>query len=78
MITIVPRLVAPLLTGADVPLPMPSAWADTRIVLPPDLPGSLHNPLTGTTIEPASDGLAAAEVLGDLPVALLITTTRRG
>jgi (1->4)-alpha-D-glucan 1-alpha-D-glucosylmutase len=78
LITIVPRLAAPLLTGAEVPLPMPSAWADTRIVLPPDLPGSLHNPLTGTTIEATPDGLAAAEVLGDLPVALLIATARRG
>jgi (1->4)-alpha-D-glucan 1-alpha-D-glucosylmutase len=76
LITIVPRLVAPLLTGAEAPLPRPGTWADTHIVLPPDLRGSLHNPLTGTTIEPTPDGLAAADVLADLPVALLATTAR--
>jgi (1->4)-alpha-D-glucan 1-alpha-D-glucosylmutase len=77
LVTIVPRLVAPLLTGAEAPLPRPGTWADTHIVLPPDLRGSLHNPLTGTTIEPTPDGLAAADVLADLPVALLTTTGAR-
>ena len=71
LIVIVPRLAAPLLDGAEVPLPPAAAWGDTRVALP-DLPGgSLHNPLTGKTIEGGSDGLAAAEALADLPVALL-------
>ena len=73
LIVIVPRLVAPLLDGAEVPLPPAAAWRDTRVALP-DLPGrSLHNPLTGTTIEPEPESLAASDVLASLPVALLTT-----
>jgi (1->4)-alpha-D-glucan 1-alpha-D-glucosylmutase len=73
VIVIAPRLAAPLLDGADIPLPPPGAWGNTRVALP-DLPGgSLHNPLTGKAIEPGPDGLAASEVLADLPVALLTT-----
>lgn len=78
LITIVPRLIEPLLNGSELPLPPAAAWGDTRIALPAELPGaSLHNPLTGAEIEPPAEGLAAAEVLADLPVALL-TTIRPG
>jgi (1->4)-alpha-D-glucan 1-alpha-D-glucosylmutase len=73
LIVIVPRLVAPLLDGAEVPLAPPAAWGDTRIALPDRPVGSLHNPLTGKMLEPGADGLAAAEALADLPVALLTT-----
>jgi (1->4)-alpha-D-glucan 1-alpha-D-glucosylmutase len=73
LIVIVPRLVAPLLNDVEIPAPPAAAWGDTRIALP-DLPGGfLHNVLTGNTIEPAPDGLAVAEALADLPVALLTT-----
>ena len=77
LVTIVPRLVGPLLEGVDLPMPPPAAWADTRIVLPHMPAGGLHDALTGRTIEPGADGLAAADVLADLPVALL-TTVRPG
>jgi (1->4)-alpha-D-glucan 1-alpha-D-glucosylmutase len=73
LIVIVPRLVAPQLDGADIPLPPPAAWGDTRVALPDRPSRSLHNPLTGKMIEPGADGLAAAEALADLPVALLTT-----
>jgi (1->4)-alpha-D-glucan 1-alpha-D-glucosylmutase len=73
LVVIVPRLAAPLLDGADVPMPLATAWADTRVALPDPLHGPLHNPLTGTTIEAGSDGVAASEALADLPVALLTT-----
>ena len=73
LIVIAPRLAAPLLNGADIPLPPPAAWGDTRIALPNLLGGSLYNPHTGTTIEAGPDGVAASEVLADLPVALLTT-----
>jgi (1->4)-alpha-D-glucan 1-alpha-D-glucosylmutase len=73
LIVIAPRLAAPLLAGAEVPLPPPAAWGDSRVALP-DLAGRpLHHALTGKTIEPGAEGLAAAEALADLPVALLTT-----
>jgi (1->4)-alpha-D-glucan 1-alpha-D-glucosylmutase len=73
LIVIVPRLVAPLLDGVDIPLPPPAAWGDTRVALP-DLPGGrLHNPLSGKAIESDPEGLTAAEALADLPVVLLTT-----
>jgi (1->4)-alpha-D-glucan 1-alpha-D-glucosylmutase len=73
LIVIAPRLAAPLLDGVEAPLPPAAAWGDTRVALP-DLPGGpLHDPFTGKTIEPGPDGLAVAEALADLPVALLTT-----
>ncbi|MGH6921253.1 MAG: malto-oligosyltrehalose synthase [Geminicoccaceae bacterium] len=73
LIVIVPRLVAPLLDGAEVPLPPAAAWRDTRVTLPDLLGRSLHNPLTGKTIERGPESLAASDVLASLPVALLTT-----
>jgi maltooligosyltrehalose synthase len=61
-----------------VPLPPPPAWGDSRIALPELAGRPLHNPLTGKTIEAGAEGLAAAEVLADLPVALLTTVQGAG
>jgi (1->4)-alpha-D-glucan 1-alpha-D-glucosylmutase len=70
LIAVVPRLAAPLLEGAEVPLPPASAWGDTRITLPEISSDRLHAPLTGSTIERA-ESLPAADVLARFPVALL-------
>jgi (1->4)-alpha-D-glucan 1-alpha-D-glucosylmutase len=74
LIVIVPRLAAPLLDGADVPLPPAQAWSDTQVVLPEPC-DQLHNPLTGATIALESGTVAAAQALGHLPVALLTTAS---
>jgi (1->4)-alpha-D-glucan 1-alpha-D-glucosylmutase len=72
LIVIVPRLAARLLDGAEVPLPPASVWGDTQVTLS-GIPGTrLRNPLTGQSIKRDS-GLAAAQTLADLPVALLTT-----
>jgi (1->4)-alpha-D-glucan 1-alpha-D-glucosylmutase len=73
LIVIVPRLVAPLLEGAQLPLPPATAWGDTRVVLPEVAAERLHNPLTGMSSEATPKGLLASEVLASLPVALLTT-----
>ncbi len=73
LLAIVPRLVSPLLDGAKLPLPLATAWGDTRVALPEIPAERLHNPLTGTSIEATPKGLLASEVLASLPVALLTT-----
>ena len=74
MLVVVPRLVAPLLADDDLPLPPAAAWADTAIELPEGWPdGPLVDALTDAQRRPRSGRLSVAEVLADLPVALLAT-----
>jgi (1->4)-alpha-D-glucan 1-alpha-D-glucosylmutase len=74
-LVVVPRLIAPLLEGAEVPLAPPQAWRDTSLELPPELQGRrLVNPLTGAELTPVvGQSVAIAELLRELPVALLAT-----
>jgi (1->4)-alpha-D-glucan 1-alpha-D-glucosylmutase len=71
MVVIVPRLVAPLLDGAEIPLPPAHAWGDTRVALPEIAAGRLHDPLSGAIVEAEPGGVLVADVLATLPVALL-------
>ena len=75
-ITVVPRLVAGLLTDRTAPPVGSDVWADTRIIVPPEVPArSYRNLFTGETLSADTSGgdanLSAAKVLGDFPVALL-------
>jgi maltooligosyltrehalose synthase len=65
---IVPRLLARLVQGTDLPLGH-AVWAQTRIVLPECL-GSLRfrNIFAGTTLQ----RLDVAELLAHLPVGVLL------
>ncbi len=75
-LAVVPRLVARL-TGAEgterAEPPTGAIWDDTRLRLPPGAPGVWRNVLTGATVESA----AVADLLSDLPVALLSGATAR-
>jgi (1->4)-alpha-D-glucan 1-alpha-D-glucosylmutase len=73
LIVIVPRLAAPLLEGAKLPMPPTEAWGDTRLALPQVSGVRLHNALTRETIEGRPESLRASDVLAALPVALLTT-----
>jgi (1->4)-alpha-D-glucan 1-alpha-D-glucosylmutase len=75
-LTIVPRLTAPITdNGARLPLGR-DLWADTWLLLPPDLgPGPFQNLFTGIALRPseaeAGRVLAVGEILAEYPVALL-------
>ena len=72
VLTVAPRLVAPLLQGSDRPLPPPAAWGDTAIELPEGWPQRLLvDELTGRRLTSRSGRLALCELLAELPVALL-------
>ncbi|HET6522344.1 MAG TPA: malto-oligosyltrehalose synthase [Geminicoccaceae bacterium] len=72
-LTVAPRLVLPLLGDGDRPMPPPAAWGDTTLRLPSGAESaSLTDVLTGAERSPDADGtLRLADVLSDLPVALL-------
>jgi len=76
VLTVVPRLVAPVTdNGARLPLGR-DLWADTWLVVPGDLgAGPYRNLFTGTELRPSvSDAgtvLAVGEILAEYPVALL-------
>jgi (1->4)-alpha-D-glucan 1-alpha-D-glucosylmutase len=76
VLTVVPRLAAPLTdNGARLPLGG-DVWGDTCLRLPQDLPGGPYlNLLTGTEVGAVSSEtgtlLRVAEILADFPVALL-------
>jgi (1->4)-alpha-D-glucan 1-alpha-D-glucosylmutase len=72
-IVIVPRLIAPLLRDSELPLPPPLIWADTEVELPEGwADAALRDELTGRPrASPPSGRLAIAELLAELPVALL-------
>jgi (1->4)-alpha-D-glucan 1-alpha-D-glucosylmutase len=74
-VVVVPRLVAPLLRDRELPLPAGAAWADTEVELPEGWTNAiLFDELTGRRhAPPHSGGLAVAELLAELPVALLST-----
>jgi (1->4)-alpha-D-glucan 1-alpha-D-glucosylmutase len=75
IIVVVPRLIAALLADRDQPFPAPSAWGDTRFALPPAAAGrDFLNHLTAQRVPSSSGTLAIADVLADLPVALLVTS----
>ncbi|HYD30830.1 MAG TPA: malto-oligosyltrehalose synthase [Azospirillaceae bacterium] len=73
-LVVAPRLVAPLLAEADVPLPPAESWADTTLLLPEmpeaqemtDLLGGQTHPL------PADGRMPVGRLLNRLPVALLV------
>jgi maltooligosyltrehalose synthase len=72
IVVVVPRLIAPLLRDRAQPCPAPTSWGDTRIELPADFAGrELVDQLTGQPVRASSGSLAIADVLADLPVALL-------
>jgi (1->4)-alpha-D-glucan 1-alpha-D-glucosylmutase len=72
MIVVVPRLVAALLQDCERPCPAPAAWGDTRVPLPAAVSRDLRDELTGRSVPAPAGSVAIAEVLTDLPVALLI------
>jgi (1->4)-alpha-D-glucan 1-alpha-D-glucosylmutase len=79
VLAVAPRLVAPLLAEDDLPLPPAAAWADTSIELPQGWPaGPLVDALSGVERRPRSALLGVAQVLADLPVALLATVAPAG
>jgi (1->4)-alpha-D-glucan 1-alpha-D-glucosylmutase len=73
MIAVAPRLAAALLEEGETPCPTRAAWGDTRLKLPADFSGDLHDEQTGRLV-PASGSIAIAEALAELPVALLATS----
>ncbi len=81
IVSVVPRLLAPLTTPAH-PVPVGAdSWGATRVLLPPELCANvLHNGITGEALQPevvdGRGGLALATVLGICPVAVLVTTLR--
>jgi (1->4)-alpha-D-glucan 1-alpha-D-glucosylmutase len=77
VLVVAPRLIAPLLAEDDLPLPPAAAWADTSIELPEGWPGGpLADALSGVERRPRAGRLGVAEVLAELPVALLATALR--
>jgi (1->4)-alpha-D-glucan 1-alpha-D-glucosylmutase len=76
VLTVVPRLTAPLTdNGARLPLGS-DVWDDTRVTLPPEIPrGPYVNLFSGAEVQTAETdsgpALAVGEILGEFPVALL-------
>ncbi|HEX6910374.1 MAG TPA: malto-oligosyltrehalose synthase [Longimicrobium sp.] len=73
VITVVPRLVATLTRGRGFGIPLPSDWTGTRLVLPEGLAGRYRDAFTGNVrvSDAAARTIAAGQVLGGFPVALL-------
>jgi (1->4)-alpha-D-glucan 1-alpha-D-glucosylmutase len=71
-LVLVPRLVATLLAGEERVPVGPQVWADTAVMLPPELPAARwSNVFTGEVVETSADRtLAVAQILGPFPVAL--------
>jgi (1->4)-alpha-D-glucan 1-alpha-D-glucosylmutase len=74
MIVVAPRLIAALLEGREAPCPAPAAWGDTRLELPFDLAGDLLDLLTERPLPAPARSITIAEILAELPVALLIAS----
>ncbi|MEW5931004.1 MAG: malto-oligosyltrehalose synthase [Gemmatimonadota bacterium] len=71
VVAAVPRLVATLVRERDFALPAAEDWRDTRVTgLDGVLEGRWRNVLTGEELDGA-EGLAAGELFGSFPVALL-------
>ena len=75
-LVVAPRLTAGRTEGGLRPALGEPAWADTVVVLPPELPRRYQDRLTGRRLEtrdwPDGEALVAAEILADFPVALLV------
>lgn len=72
-ISLVPRLAAPLLRDSDQPLIPSQRWEDTLIDLP-ETP--LTSALTGTAVSSGA-AVPVSELLGDVPVNLLVTANHQ-
>jgi (1->4)-alpha-D-glucan 1-alpha-D-glucosylmutase len=72
-ITVAPRLVLPLLDGAD--LPLPRSWDDTVVALPAGPPSgaALTDIFTGRSFDGGAGSLPVARLLERFPVALLVS-----
>ncbi len=77
MLVVVPVHVADLLEGADRPMIEPARWADTEVLMPP---GTASNAwldvMTGRRRKTSARRLRVAELLSDLPVAVLRDAAR--
>ncbi|HWK89554.1 MAG TPA: malto-oligosyltrehalose synthase, partial [Longimicrobium sp.] len=71
VITAVPRLVATLTRERGFALPDARTWKGTHLAVPRALAGAYRNALTGEQVRVGEDGIAAGEVFGAFPVALL-------
>jgi (1->4)-alpha-D-glucan 1-alpha-D-glucosylmutase len=69
-ITVVPRLIAPLVSGGRPPIGR--AWKGTRLSVPAGTPGELSDVLTGRTLAVRGGGIALSEAFEILPLALLV------
>jgi (1->4)-alpha-D-glucan 1-alpha-D-glucosylmutase len=73
IVLVVPRLVAGLLEYPELPCPAPSGWGDTRLEVPAAFASrEMVNHLSDRTMPASSGSLMVADVLFDLPVALLV------
>ncbi|HYO10221.1 MAG TPA: malto-oligosyltrehalose synthase [Tepidisphaeraceae bacterium] len=73
-VCVIPRLTSKLDAGGNDLSIGPAAWRDTTIVLPGLEAARFTDGLTGRALAPAGGGvLAAADVLADFPVALLLS-----
>lgn len=71
-VLIAPRLVGALIDAAEAPLGR-EAWADTEVALPEAIAGSYRNVFTEEVVRcDAAHALAAADVLANFPVAILL------
>ncbi len=73
IVVIVPRLVAPLLGEAGLPLPPAAAWGGTAISLPAGLEGRSWTDLLTDRPVPSGQALRVSDILADFPVALLVS-----
>jgi (1->4)-alpha-D-glucan 1-alpha-D-glucosylmutase len=71
-LVLVPRLLATLMESDERPPLGPQIWAETALMLPPQLPaGRWANAFTGESFDtPPDRALPVAQVLGPFPVAL--------
>ncbi|MDX1541193.1 MAG: malto-oligosyltrehalose synthase, partial [Geminicoccaceae bacterium] len=75
IVVVVPRLVTPLLVDAEVPLPPPERWAKTRLTLPDEASGGRFTDRFSGRRHEGGGELLVSDLLGDLPVALLVGAT---
>jgi (1->4)-alpha-D-glucan 1-alpha-D-glucosylmutase len=77
VLVVVPLHVATLVNGADRPMVPPDAWGSTEIVLPPGTASTAWtHVLTGRRRKSVSRRLKVAELLADLPIAILRDESR--
>jgi (1->4)-alpha-D-glucan 1-alpha-D-glucosylmutase len=80
ILTVVPRLVAPIVSEAS-PIPLGGdAWKTSRVLLPPELSArTFYDALTGAEITPTSTGqeswIFAGQLFEHVPAALMRSST---